>query len=273
MKLIKLITLVPLIFHVQIVLAQVSNVEGIKPLEGVTIPKAQVSKEIKPGATFKDCSECPEMVMIPSGSFLMGSSFGYARPLHLVQVQSFAIGKYEVTQEEWKAIMSTNPSSNKGSKLPVENVSWGDAQEFVQLLSQKTGKKYRLPSEAEWEYAARAGSTTLYPWGDNDLEFHAYSWNFRITKSTNPVGIKKPNQFGIYDMLGNVWEWTEDCRHDDYAGAPIDGDAWVEDKCSQRVVRGGSFSSSTSNHSSASREWGTAEYSFWDIGFRVARSN
>ena len=234
--------------------AQVSNNEGLSPIEGVVIPKSQTSEPqvVKPGAVFKDCDDCPEMVVIPAGSFLMGSPpdpepdpFSNAKPLkvgddterpqHRVNLQSFAIGKYEVTQEQWFAVMGNNPSSNKGRTLPVENVSWDDAQLFVKKLSQKTGKKYRLPSEAEWEYAARGGSTTTYHWGNSDAELHVYAW---VSAKTQQVGIKKPNQFGLYDIAGNVWEWTQDCWNPNYSGAPTDGSAWAGGDCSKRVMRG-----------------------------------
>lgn len=278
MKLGKLITVVALIIYVPITLAQVSNVDDIKPLEGVSILKIQPSKEVNLGSTFKDCSDCPAMVMIPAGSFMMGFANGDSigllsgKPQHQVNVQSFALGKYEVTQKEWLAVMSTNLSSNKGAKLPVENVSWDDAQEFVKLLSQKTGKTYRLPSEAEWEYAARAGSTSTYPWGDSVSDLNEYAWFSDNSLSTRPVGLKKPNQFGLYDMIGNVWEWTEDCTNLNYIGAPIDGSAWISGNCADRVVRGGSWSNDSQSQRSASRASGNKANRNYGSGFRVART-
>jgi formylglycine-generating enzyme required for sulfatase activity len=229
------------------------------------------------------------MVVIPAGSFMMGSPpdpeqdpFSNAKPVkigddrekpqHRVNIQSFAIGKYEVTQEQWYAVMGNNPSSNKGRTLPVENVSWDDAQLFVQKLSQKTGKKYRLPSEAEWEYAARAGSTTTYPWGNSDAELHVYAWFIAIANGTNPVGLKKPNQFGLYDMLGNVWEWTQDCWNPSYSGAPTDGSAWMGGNCSQRVLRGGSWGSNPQGLRTAFRFGFTSAFRDYYDGFRVART-
>jgi len=230
------------------------------------------------------------MAMIPAGSFLMGSPpdpeqdpFSDAKPVkigetdekpqHHVNIQSFAIGKYEVTQEQWYSVMGNNPSSNKGRTLPVENVSWDDAQLFVQKLSRKTGKKYRLPSEAEWEYAARGGSTTKYPWGNSDAELHVYAWFSAIANSTNPVGLKKPNQFGLYDMLGNVWEWTQDCWNENYKGAPTDGSAWASGNCSERVVRGGSWDVGPRSSYAAYRYYReTSSNRFHVFGFRVART-
>ena len=271
--------------------SQISNVDGITPLEGVVIPKLTQQQTVKPGAVFKDCDECPEMVVIPAGSFMMGSPpdpeqdpFSNAKPVkigednekpqHRVDIQSFAIGKYEVTQEQWFAVMGNNPSSKKGRTLPVENVSWDDAQLFVQKLSQKTGKKYRLPSEAEWEYAARGGSTTTYPWGNSYAESHVYAWFNAIANATNPVGLKKPNQFGLYDMLGNVWEWTQDCWIGNYKGAPTDGSAWTGDfeigNCAQRVLRGGSWVNDPDHLRSAIRGWITTANVY--SGFRVAMS-
>ena len=279
---------VALVFLATSSAAQVSYVEGLTPLEGVVITKAQPVQSIAPGAVFKDCDDCPEMVVIPAGSFMMGSPpdpeqdpFSNAKPVkvgednekpqHRVNIQSFAIGKYEVTQEQWFTVMGNNPSSKKGRTLPVENVSWDDAQVFVQKLSQKTGKKYRLPSEAEWEYAARAGSTTTYPWGNSDAELHVYAWFNAIANATNPVGLKKPNQFGLHDMLGNVWEWTQDCWNVNYTGAPTDGSAWTNGSCSSRVVRGGSWYYYPQFYRTALRFRHTSVNRTNDFGFRIAR--
>ena len=271
--------------------AQVSSVEGLKPLEGVTIPKIQTNKEIKPGATFKDCEDCPEMVVIPAGSFLMGSPpdplpdpFSDEKPVkigdddekpqHQVQIKSFAIGKYEVTQEQYHALMGVNPSRFKGRTLPVEQVSWDDAQEFVKKLSVKTGKSYRLPSEAEWEYAARAGSTTDFSFGNGEKQLAEYAWFGQNSgDKTHSVGLKKPNAFGLYDMHGNVWEWTQDCWNKNYSKAPKDGSAWTTGDCSLRVVRGGSWISYPSFLRSAVRNGYSAADRFSSSGFRVARTN
>lgn len=232
----------------------------------------------------KDCAECPEMMRIPAGSFLMGSPLKQEpyvnetsearedeKPQHHVAIKAFAIGKFEVTQEQWFALMGSNPSHHKGPQLPVENISWDDAQTYIQKLSQKTGKKYRLPSEAEWEYAARAGSTKRYSWGDNYLDSHLYAWSGATAVETNPVGLKKPNQFGLYDMLGNVSEWTQDCWNDNYNGAPDDGSAWLSGNCSLRVLRGGSWGDDPRNLRTAIRD-GThpTYYRFSGSSFRVA---
>ena len=275
---------------VQSTFAQVSYGEGLTPIEGVLIPKSQTSQPqaVKPGVVFKDCDECPEMVVIPSGSFLMGSPpdpepdlFSNAKPVkvgednekpqHRVNIQVFAIGKYEVTQEQWHAVMSSNPSQNKGRTLPVENVSWDDAQLFVLKLSQKTGKKYRLPSESEWEYAARAGSTTTYPWCDSVFASNIYAWSRTETYGPIPVGMKKLNSYNLYDMMGSNWEWTQDCWNNGYRDAPPDGTAWTDGNCSLRVVRGGSRGDSPMEFRSALRSKDQKEFRHTFYGLRVVR--
>ena len=289
MKLLKRFFAVPLFCLTLTAYAQVSNSEGLTPLTGVVIPKPPQQLAPKPGVVFKDCDECPEMVVIPSGSFLMGSPpdpepdpFSNVKPVkigvlvekpqHRVKIQmAYSIGKYEVTQEQWFSVMGNNPSSNKGRKLPVESVSWDDAQLFVQKLSQKTGKKYRLPSEAEWEYAARGGSTTTYPWGNSDSESHVYAWFSAIANAVNPVGLKKPNQFGLYDMIGNVREWVQDCWNENYDGAPADGSPWTNEDCPLKVLRGGSWANNPHDLRSANRSAGISVIRYDFIGFRIAR--
>jgi len=238
---------------------------------------------IKAGSDFKDCEDCPEMVVIPSGTFLMGSkSDPFARvqpstqeqPQHTVSIQTFALGKFEVTQEQWYALMGNLPSNFKGRTLPVEQVSWDDAQEFIKRLNAKTGQNYRLPSEAEWEYAARAGSAADYSFGDDLNQLSRFAWfgdNSGIT--THPVGEKPTNQFGLHDMHGNVWEWTQDCWNDNYTGAPADGNAWISGDCSRRVLRGGSWTDYPRVLRAANRNWNsTAIRKLIYFGFRVARS-
>ncbi len=199
------------------------------------------------GGTFKDCNDCPEMVMIAAGTFLMGSANSRRapdeQPQHSVSIKAFSLSKFEITQEQWFAVMGDQPSKFKGRRLPVERVSWNDAQAFVKKLSEKTGKNYRLPSEAEWEYTARAGQTNYsISISENENELDRYAW-FKGNSGyqTHPVGEKLPNAWGLYDMHGNVWEWIEDCSHDDYIGAPSDGTAWTAGPCDRRVLRGGSW--------------------------------
>jgi formylglycine-generating enzyme required for sulfatase activity/predicted Ser/Thr protein kinase len=195
-----------------------------------------------------------EMVQIPAGEFLMGSassekeSRNSERPQHKVTVPSFYLGRYPVTQAQYAAIMGNNPSHFKGDNLPVEKVIWHNAQEFCQKLMAKTKKKYRLPSEAEWEYACRAGTTTPFYFGETiDAELANYDGNYtygsgakgKYLAKTNKVGSFPANNFGLCDMPGNVWEWCEDGWHNDYNKAPVDGTAWKSND-STYVLRGGS---------------------------------
>ena len=190
-------------------------------------------------------------VPIPAEEFMMGSppdeegSWDFEGPIHQVTIKKpFYLGIHPVTQKEWKNVMGTNPSHFKGDNLPVESVSWEKVQEFISKLNEKesTGK-FRLPSEAEWEYATRAGTTTRYSFGDGEsvLEDHAW-YRENSEERTHPVGQKKPNPWGLYDMHGNVWEWVHDEWHDTYDGAPDDGSAWEDGSGASRVIRGGCWS-------------------------------
>jgi formylglycine-generating enzyme required for sulfatase activity len=236
---------------------------------------------------FKDCPECPELVKIPSGSFLMGDSSLTSRedsnekprhnnekPQHEVKIRGFAMGKYVVTQEQWFALMGSNPSRNKGQLLPVENISWDDAQLFVKKLSQKTGKTYRLPSEAEWEYAAKAGATSDYFWGDDEKTANDYAWYANNSENkTQLVGLKKPNQLGLYDMVGNVYQWIQDCWNVDYISAPSDGTAWETGDCSFRVLRGSSWNLQSKFLRTTTRYFVQSEYPYIFSGLRVLRED
>ena len=235
----------------------------------------------RPGRRFRDCDECPQMVVIPAGSFKMGSSDGDddERPEHRVEIgEPFAVGVYEVTFEEWDACVAAGGCAgyrpdDEGwgrGKRPVINVSWEDAQEYVEWLREKTGEEYRLLSEAEWEYAARAGSRTRYSFGDEITPGQA-NYGGNIGK-TLPVGIYGANGYGLYDMHGNVWEWVQDCWNGSYAGTPSNEKAWKTGDCSRRVLRGGSWNYSPGGLRAANRSWGDSGGRSGSSGFRVART-
>jgi formylglycine-generating enzyme required for sulfatase activity len=224
-----------------------------------------------------------EMVKIPDGKFQMGSlpnqGYDYERPRHEVQIPEFWMGKYPVTQAQWRSVaalppeqmeLEVNPSVFEGDNQPVENVSWNQSIEFCQRLSRKTGKKYRLPSEAEWEYACRAKTLTNFYFGDALTPKLA---NYgREMKGTTDVGIYLPNAFGLYDMHGNVWEWCADGWHDSYKNAPIDGSAWVNPGNSKCVLRGGSWVLNPLNCRSAYRSGVNSDVYNFLVGFRVVYS-
>lgn len=226
----------------------------------------------------KDCSDCAEMVIIRSGSFQMGLDEHGERPVHAASVRAFAIGKTEVTQAQWKSVMGSNPSKFAGcDDCPVEQITWYDIQEFIKKLNAKTGRQYRLPSEAEWEYACKAGGSYKYCGGD---DVNAVAWYGRQNTGsvTHPVAQKQPNAWGLYDMSGNVWEWTQDCSHLDpktgeatYRGAPNDGSAWVTecDRFNFRVTRGGSIVSGPAD--ATFRAGQHPAYGDSNVGFRLAR--
>ena len=244
----------------------------------------------RPGKTFRDCPQCPVMVSLPTGSFTMGSpAHEEGRrddegPQHRVTIRrAFAVGKYEVTFAEWDACVAASVCSYRPSDegwgrghRPVINVSWHDAKEYVGWLSRRTGKRYRLLSEAEWEYAARAGTRTRYHWGNSvgrnraNCDRCGSRWD---NDRTAPVGSFGANRFGLHDMHGNVAEWVEDCWHDNYRGAPSDGRARTSggNNC-LRVERSGSWYNSPKVLRSAFRfgDWTGKRNS--GVGFRVART-
>ena len=225
------------------------------------------------GEAFKDCNACPEMVVIPAGSFQMGSNDGDddEKPVHQVDVPAFAIGKTEVTQAQWRAVMGSNPSkfSDDCDHCPVERVSWHAAQEYLKRLSAGTGQRYRLPSEAEWEYACRAGGQHTYCGGE---DVDRLAWHYHNSRErTWGVGIKNANAWGLHDMSGNVWEWVQDCWNDSYTGAPKDGSAWERGDCGNRVLRGGSINFYRSGVRAANRIWSTLGYASTLNGLRPAR--
>ena len=231
-----------------------------------------------PGTSFKDCPDCPEMVVVPSGNFLMGSVNPYVpeyeKPQHRVTIaRPFAIGKYEVTQAEYMAVMGDHQSNDPGPRRPVEGVSWTEAQDFVRRLSMKTGKQYRLPTEAEWEYAARAGTNFDFLFSNDYTELDRYAWSLSNSgKQTQPVGGKAPNAFGLHDVIGNVYEWVQDCYIDHHRGAPTDGSATPETPNCPRTVKGGAHYGVPRNLRPSDRGRLVPEMYDGTLGFRVART-
>jgi formylglycine-generating enzyme required for sulfatase activity len=239
---------------------------------------------LKPGETFKECDTCPEMVVIPAGEFTMGSTFlERMKHPHTVTIKGpIAVGKFDVTFDEWDACIDVGVCRHRPDdsgwgrgKRPVIDVSWNDAKEYVKWLAAKTGQSYRLLSEAEWEYAARAGSTTEYPWGDAIGSGNANcrgcgsQWD---NKGTAPVGSFKPNAFGLFDMHGNVWQWVEDPYHDNYNRAPSDGSVWTDGGSSSRVLRGGTWHLDRMYVRSAWRSELQPAVRDHGVGFRIART-
>ncbi|MDB9443793.1 bifunctional serine/threonine-protein kinase/formylglycine-generating enzyme family protein [Sphaerospermopsis kisseleviana CS-549] len=225
-----------------------------------------------------------EMVEIPGGKFMMGSpeneaeTWTWEKPQHQVTVPGVFMGKYEVTQKQYQAIMGSNPSDFRGENHPVENVSWDDAVAFCEKLSQKTGKKYTLPSEAQWEYACRAGTTTPFYFGESITpDLVNYDGNYPYgsatkglyRKQTTDVGTFPPNAFGLYDMHGNLWEWCLDDWQDNYVNAPIDGSNLINPTAKYKVVRGGFWFNSAEYCRSAARAGDRQSASDYGIGFRV----
>lgn len=215
------------------------------------------------GQTFRDCPECPEMVEIPAGKFDMGSNDGgpYEKPVRSVGVPTFALARTEVTQDQWRALMNsdghfysyTDPLRSCGGDCPVR-VDWFDAKRYLIKLSKKTGQRYRLPSEAEWEYACRSGGRHNTYCGSDNIESIAW-FDRNSNDKPHPVGLLKPNAFGLYDMSGNTWEWAEDCANSDYTNAPVDGSAWVTGECDKRIIRGGTWDQSTRMANATNRVW------------------
>jgi formylglycine-generating enzyme required for sulfatase activity len=266
--------------------------------------KPEAERALQPLANFHECAkDCPEMIVVPAGAFTMGSPateqarYAYEGPQHANEgpqhmvtiAKPFAVSKFDVTFAEWDACVSvgacpiaTDSGFGRDTK-PVINVSWDDAQTYVAWLSKMTGQPYRLLTEAEWEYAARASTATAYYWGDAIGAGNAScngcgsKWD---NQETSPVGSFAANQFGLNDMAGNVWQWVQDCYHDNYNGAPTDGSAWTtgncygtaEDEDLQRVIRGGSWISGPLNLRSAGRFRNTFSSRGNLLGFRIGRT-
>lgn len=245
------------------------NIEPLVNSEEPDIPK-----------TFTSPSTDMEFVLIPAGEFMMGSPSGEKdrnnneAPIHKVIIEySFYMGKYPVTQKQWKKVIENNPSYCMGEDHPVEMVSWEDAQEFIKKLNEKEGTdKYRLPSEAEWEYSCRAGTQTRYFFGDDESKLNEYAWYGKNSGSeTHPVGQKKPNSWGLYDIHGSVWEWVQDSWHDNYEGAPSDGSAWEDGDSSFRMKRGGGWYDDAGDCRSAALDEDGTDNSYGGVGFRLLR--
>lgn len=243
---------------------------------------------------FKDCEDCPEMVVVPAGSFRMGDLSGKGsaneKPVRQVNIDKFVIGKYEVTFDQWDACVADggcnhSPSDSgwgRGNR-PVMDVSWNDVtKQYIPWLNRKTGKTYRLPSEAEWEYAARAGTETEFWWGDSintsqanydGKEIFSGSPKGEYRGKTVPVDGFNANPFGLYNVHGNVWEWVQDCWNKNYEGAPSNGRAWEAGDCTQRVLRGGNwFNPHPGVLRSCFRERASMDSGDFRFGFRLARS-
>lgn len=275
-------------------------------LSAAPVPAGPVNDSaLKPGDTFRDCDACPEMVIVPRGAFTMGvaseaeAPWGpYGLPPHRVSfAKPFAVGRFEVTFAEWDACIAaggcpyTPPDDGHGrGRIPVFNVAWADAVGYAAWLAKTTGRQYRLLSEAEWEYVARAGTTNVRVWGDEPSGACAHANVHDLTSrkvnrfdwpdhgcddgaaAMAPVGSYRANAFGVHDTFGNVWEWVEDCWHASYDGAPSDGSAWLADGlCYVRMVRGGSWGDKPFAVAAAFRGWYPAEARRDVIGFRIAR--
>jgi formylglycine-generating enzyme required for sulfatase activity len=249
-----------------------------------TPPAATAAKPtaaVNPGEAFRDCPDCPELVVVPAGTFNMGSSAPFEGPVHKVTfAKPFAVGRFEVTFDEWDRCVADKGCSfrpdDKGlgrGKRPVINVSWLDAKEFTAWLSAKTGKKYRLPTEAEWEYVARGGTNSPFWWGQaiGQGQANCRECNSGNVLQTLPVGSFKSNPFGIYDTSGNAAEWVEDCWNDSYRGVPQDGTAATGGQCGWRVLRGGAFDGQAKSVASAARFRYDHDVRYPANGFRVWR--
>src|SRR5215471_18014647 len=254
----------------------------------VLTAEQEKEKAAQPGSDFKECANgCPTMIVVPAGKFTMGSPesekdrSGDEGPQHEVTIaKPFAVGKPDVTFAEWDICVATGACPKVPDKgwgrgdRPVIEVNWDDAKGYVTWLKRMTGKDYRLLSEAEWEYAARAANPGRWSFGDNEAQLGDYAWfNRNSDVKTQPVAKKKPNAFGLYDMHGNVWQWVEDPYHDSYAGAPSDGSVWDQGAdANRRVVRGGSRGNIPRYLRSAVRDGYAALNRYNDLGFRVGRT-
>jgi formylglycine-generating enzyme required for sulfatase activity len=249
-------------------------------------------RALKRGDPFRECAkDCPWMIVVPAGDFMMGSPVDEKGrdpnegPEHLVTIaRPFAVSMYDVTFDDWDACVKVGGCPREGGandnswgkhNRPVINVNWDDAQAYVAWLRKMTGKEYRMLSEAEWEYAARAGTTTAFYWGDEldikNANCHRCENEWSGLK-TSPVGKFKPNPFGLFDMAGNVWQWVQDCWNADYNGAPTDSLPCETGDCEKRVVRGGSWYYYPADPRSAYRYGDKKDDRNYNTGFRVGRT-
>ncbi len=235
-----------------------------------------------PAAPQRDCAGCPELTAIPAGTFQMGSNdlYEFEKPVHPVTIRAFLLGTREITFEEWDLCVDQGGCSYRPDdrglgrgKRPVTDIHWNDASAYAAWLSARTGKRYRLPTESEWEYAARAGTATAYPWGQTMTRDRAncLGCNDQAQRGTVPAGQFPPNAFGLYDMAGNAAEWVADCWSENYRNAPRDGSAYNAPNCRERVLRGGSFNNDPRYLRSAARFKYEPDVRFYTNGFRVAR--
>jgi formylglycine-generating enzyme required for sulfatase activity len=269
---------------------------------------AAIAADNVAGAAFSDCDRCPEMVIVPAGEFVMGSSMkesGHTdeKPQHKVSIAAnFAVSRSEITFDQWDACTQAGSCAKADDDgygrgaYPAINVSWDDANAYVKWLSEKTGKRYRLLSEAEFEYVARAGTTTPWFWGEAEASWGSskacefanlhdedgkdahpmYVWSHHKCKDgygeNAPTRSYKPNQFGLHDVLGNVREWVADCHQEGYEGAPVDGSVRAHSgECEKRVVRGGAWVDGGSTARAAYRYSEAPDFRNYQVGFRVAR--
>jgi formylglycine-generating enzyme required for sulfatase activity len=260
-----------------------------------------------PGTKIRDCDQCPAMMIVGAGKFNMGSSVtelkseDRERPQHDVTIsRPFAIGIFEITFDEWDACVAAlgcngyipdDEQWGRGER-PVVHVNWNDANTYIEWLRKVTGEDYRLPTEAEWEFAARGGTTTAYSFGDDEDDLCSFAnaadaslnagaddgylpldCNDGFGEKTAPVGSFKPNAYGLYDVHGNVWEWVADCWNESYAGAPVDGSAWTQGDCDRRVLRSASWVDAKGG-SLRSGHRGRIELAMRsnNLGFRIART-
>ncbi len=243
-------------------------------------PLVKASISSPAGFTFKDCDFCPELVVVPKGEFLMGSNeHPNEKPAHKVRISyPFAIGQYEVTYAEWTQCVQAGgcryrPEGHDFPREAVGNLSWEDASAYLKWLSEMTAQTYRLPTEAEWEYAARAGTSKRFWWGDaaGSAKANCSDCGSGTNGQPSAAGSYKPNPFSLYDTAGNMAEWVEDCWNDSYRGAPVDGSAWLKGNCGLRGLRGGSYGSKAAYIRSSARFRYDSDVRYEANGFRALR--